>query len=98
MNKAEIISAVSDKLKANSDTAPTKKQIDLIMTALLEVVVEEVAQGEKVTFVGFGTFEKRIRQAREGRNPKTNEKMLIPEGKVPAFSAGKSFREAVSAE
>ncbi|HEY9661109.1 MAG TPA: HU family DNA-binding protein, partial [Allocoleopsis sp.] len=48
-------------------------------------------QGEKVTLVGFGTFEPRERQAREGRNPKTGESMTIPATKVPAFSAGKMW-------
>ncbi|MBW4455318.1 MAG: HU family DNA-binding protein [Nostoc indistinguendum CM1-VF10] len=68
----------------------------------LEVVTEAVANGDKVTLVGFGSFERRVacrrrhRSEREGRNPKTNEPMTIPATKVPAFSAGKQFKEKVA--
>jgi DNA-binding protein HU-beta len=55
-----------------------------------------VAAGDKVTLVGFGSFEARERQAREGRNPKTGEAMTIPATKVPAFSAGKLFKDKVA--
>jgi DNA-binding protein HU-beta len=58
--------------------------------------MEAVAWDDKVTLVGFGSFEARNRKAREGRNPKTNEKMSIPATKVPAFSAGKLFKEKVA--
>ena len=58
--------------------------------------MEAVAGDDKVTLVGFGSFEARNRKAREGRNPKTNEKMSIPATKVPAFSAGKLFKEKVA--
>ena len=49
-----------------------------------------------MTLVGFGSFESRERKAREGRNPKTGDKMEIPATKVPAFSAGKLFKEKVA--
>jgi DNA-binding protein HU-beta len=62
----------------------------------LETIIQAVSSGDKVTLVGFGSFEPRERKAREGRNPKTNEKMEIPATKVPAFSAGKLFRERVA--
>jgi DNA-binding protein HU-beta len=62
------------------------------------VIVDAVAEGNKVTLVGFGSFEPRARAAREGRNPKTREKMLIPATVVPVFSAGKQFKEAVKPE
>jgi DNA-binding protein HU-beta len=58
--------------------------------------MEAVSEGDKVTLVGFGSFEARARKEREGRNPKTNEKMIIPATKVPAFSAGKLFKDKVS--
>ncbi|WP_416209854.1 HU family DNA-binding protein [Nostoc sp. LEGE 12447] len=60
------------------------------------VVTETVANGEKVTLIGFGSLERRERSEREGRNPKTNEPMTIPATRVPAFSAGKQFREKVA--
>ncbi|WP_341531072.1 HU family DNA-binding protein [Nostoc sp. UHCC 0302] len=90
MNKGELVDAV--EAKANV----TKKQADEIISAFLEVVTEAVANGEKITLVGFGSFERRERAEREGRNPKTNEPMTIPATKVPAFSAGKLFKEKVA--
>ena len=89
MNKGELIDAVAVK------AGVTKKEADAVVSAALNVIVKTVANAEKVTLVGFGAFESRLRKEREGRNPKTNEKMVIPETKVPAFSAGKSFKDAV---
>jgi DNA-binding protein HU-beta len=60
--------------------------------------MEAVSTGDKVTLVGFGTFEPRERQAREGRNPATGKPIQIPATKVPAFSAGKLFKEKVATE
>ena len=90
MNKGELVDAVAAK------TNITKKQADEVISAFLSVVTEAVANGEKVTLVGFGSFERRDRSEREGRNPKTNEPMTIPATKVPAFSAGKLFKEKVA--
>ncbi|GBF79167.1 HU family DNA-binding protein [Aphanothece sacrum] len=90
MNKGELIDAVA--MKANV----TKKQADAVITATIETIMEAVSGEDKVTLVGFGSFESRDRKAREGRNPKTNEKMSIPATKVPAFSAGKLFKEKVA--
>ena len=58
--------------------------------------MEAVSEGDKVTLVGFGSFERRHRKEREGRNPKTGDKMVIPETEVPAFSAGKLFKDRVA--
>ncbi|MBW4566340.1 MAG: HU family DNA-binding protein [Mojavia pulchra JT2-VF2] len=89
MNKGELVDAVA--VKANI----TKKQALQVISAFLEVVTEAVANGEKVTLIGFGSFERRERSSREGRNPKTKETITIPATRVPAFSAGKQFREKV---
>lgn len=90
MNKGELVDAVAAK------TNITKKQADEVISAFLSVVTEAVANGDKVTLVGFGSFERRERSEREGRNPQTNEKITIPATKIPAFSAGKQFREKVA--
>jgi DNA-binding protein HU-beta len=90
MNKGELVDAVAAKANV------TKKQADEIISAFLEVVIEAVANGEKITLVGFGSFERRERSEREGRNPKTNEPMTIPATRVPGFSAGKQFKEKVA--
>lgn len=90
MNKGELVDAVADKANV------TKKQADAVLTAALDAIMESVSGGDKVTLVGFGSFERRERKAREGRNPKTGDKMEIPETMVPAFSAGKLFKEKVA--
>ena len=84
MNKGELVDAVADK------AGTTKKQADAVLTAALEAIMQAVTDGDKVTLVGFGSFERRDRAAREGRNPKTSEKMDIPATRVPGFSAGKA--------
>jgi len=89
MNKAELIEVAATK----ADT--TKKAANALLDALIESITQAVADGEKVTLVGFGSFEARERKARDGRNPKTGEQMKIPATVVPVFSAGKEFREAV---
>jgi len=66
------------------------------LSAALEAIMEAVSDGDKVTLVGFGSFESRERKAREGRNPKTGDKMEIPATRVPAFSAGKLFKDRVA--
>ena len=86
MNKGELIDEIADK------TDLTKKQTDAILTALTETITDTVSSGEKVTLVGFGSFEAKDRKAREGRNPRTGEKLEIPATKVPVFSAGKDFK------
>ncbi len=90
MNKGELVDSVAEKANV------TKKQADAVLTAAIEVIMESVADGKKVTLVGFGSFEPRERKEREGRNPKTGEAMLIPATTVPAFSAGKQFKEMVA--
>jgi DNA-binding protein HU-beta len=90
MNKGELVDQISEK------AGVTKKQADAVLTAILDVVMESVSTSDKVTLVGFGSFEARKRQAREGRNPKTGETMTIPETTVPVFSAGKLFKDMVA--
>jgi DNA-binding protein HU-beta len=92
MNKGELVDRIAQKATV------TKKQADAVLTAAIETIMEAVSEGDKVTLVGFGSFERRHRKEREGRNPKTGEKMSIPETMVPAFSAGKLFKEKVAPE
>ena len=90
MNKGELVDKVAEKASV------TKKEADAVLTAAIDGIMETVAEGKKVTLVGFGSFERRDRKEREGRNPKTGETMVIPATKVPAFSAGKQFKEKVA--
>ena len=90
MNKGELVDKVAET------TSVTKKEADAVITATVEAIMEAVADGDKVTLVGFGSFEPRDRKEREGRNPKSGETMIIPATRVPAFSAGKGFKDKVA--
>jgi DNA-binding protein HU-beta len=92
MNKSELVDAIASKADV------TKKDADEILSALIDTIIDSVSSGDKVTLVGFGTFEARQRQAREGRNPSTGKPIQIPATTVPAFSAGKAFKEKVAPE
>ena len=89
MNKEELVKAVAASAKmSQKDTAE-------ILSATIETIQKTVAKGKKVTLVGFGTFEARKRAARVGRNPQTGKEIKIAAKTVPAFSAGKKFKELV---
>lgn len=92
MTKAEIITAVAEK------TGLTKKDSDKAITAVLDVITEALTAGDKVSLVGFGTFEVKDRAARQGINPRTKEPMPIAASKLPSFKAGKALKDAVSGE
>ncbi|MFS8639465.1 MAG: HU family DNA-binding protein [Symbiobacteriaceae bacterium] len=89
MNKPELVNAIAEKTGLN------KKDSERAVNAFVESVSEALAKGEKVSLVGFGTFEVRTRQARTGRNPRTGQTLTIPASKVPAFKPGKQLREMV---
>ena len=90
MNKGELVDAIAEKANV------PKKEVDTVLSTTLDTIVEAVTIGDKVTLVGFGSFEKRERAQREGHNPKTGETMTIAATTVPAFSAGKAFKETVA--
>lgn len=89
MNKEELVQEIAKKAKV------TQKDASEILSALIETIQKTVAKGKKVTLVGFGTWEARKRAARTGRNPQTGKELKIPARTVPAFSAGKKFKESV---
>jgi len=90
MNKQELIGALENK------TGLDKKNSEKFINAFVEIVSDALADGDKVTLVGFGTFETRERSAREARNPQNGGVVHIPAKVVPAFKAGKGFKEAVN--
>jgi len=89
MNKAQLIEEVSDK------TGLTKKDVRTVVDAVMETIANSLEKGEKVTLVGFGTFQVMQRKARRGRNPQTGEEIQISAKKVPKFVPGKGLREKV---
>ncbi|MEG4634658.1 HU family DNA-binding protein [Microcoleus sp. AR_TQ3_B6] len=90
MNQGELIQEVANEANLS------KTQTQDAVRALLKTIMRVVADGDKITLVGFGSFESKRRAAREGRNPQTGETIQIPATRVPTFSAGKAFREAVN--
>jgi len=89
VNKVELVGAVADK------TGLTKRDAEKAITSLVETIEEALKKGDKVSLVGFGTFEVRNRKPRVGRNPQTGEEIKIPASRVPSFKAGKSLKESV---
>ena len=89
MNKAELVEEVADQ------TGLTKKVSREAVDAIISAVTDSLVREERVTLVGFGTFQVLERKARRGVNPQTREAINIPAKKVPKFVAGRSLREAV---
>lgn len=91
MTKAELV----DKIQAKADL-PTRTKAENALDAVIECVREALAQGDSVTFTGFGSFKVVERAARKGRNPHTGEEIDIPAGKVVKFTPGKVLKSAVN--
>ena len=90
MNKEELVQEIAKKAKV------TQKEAAEILNGFVETVQKSVSKGEKVTLVGFGTFEARKRAARTGRNPQTGKEIKIAAKTVPAFSAGKNSKSLLT--
>ena len=90
MNKVELVAAVAEKAELS------KKDAEKAVSAVLSAVVDALAAGDKVSLIGFGTFEVRERGERTGRNPRTKETIVIPASKQPAFKAGAALKNAVA--
>lgn len=90
MNKAELVASMAEK------SGLTKKDTEKAVNAFVETVNEALMKNDKVQLVGFGTFEVKQRKERKGRNPKTQEEMVIPASKAPVFKAGKALKDMVN--
>ena len=90
MNKAELINAAAEK------AGLSKKDTEAALGAIIDVITESLAAGDKVQLVGFGAFEVKARAERVGRNPKTKESITIAASKVPTFKPGKALKDAVA--
>ncbi len=91
MTKAELV----DEVAKNSDLS--KKDAEVIVQTVLDSIVDSLKHGEKVELRGFGSFRLRDRAPRQGRNPKTGEKVFVPAKKVPYFKPGKHLKELINA-
>ena len=90
MNKGELIETISAKTKMS------KKDSQAALDAICESISEALTKGDKVSLIGFGTFETRARAQRKGRNPQTGAEVIIPAKKAPAFKASKALKDAVN--
>lgn len=89
MQKTDFIRAVA------GESGVSNKETAAVVNAMLDVITAALARGEKVTLTGFGTFEVRERQAREGVNPQTRAKIQIAATKTPGFAASSTLKDAV---
>ncbi len=90
MNKSQLIDALSARYEGN------RKQAQHALESVLDTITREVAKGEKVAITGFGSFEKRVREARWVRNPQTGARIKAKKTAVPKFSAGADLKNVVS--
>ncbi len=90
MNKAELIEAIAQKAELS------KKDSEKALNAAIEAITAALTDGDKVSLVGFGTFETRQRAERIGRNPRTKAEIKIPATRVPGFKVGKALKDAVA--
>jgi DNA-binding protein HU-beta len=89
MKKADLVEKMAKEAKV------AKKAAGKALDALLDEIKKALKKGNKVSLVGFGTFSVSKRKARTGRNPQTGATIKIAARKVPKFSAGKAFKDAV---
>ena len=92
MNKHELVVAIAEKAEMSQASA------EKALKSIIKATVAEVAKKGKVQLIGFGTFEARERAARTGKNPQTGKPIKIAAATVPAFKAGKLFKDAVNAK
>lgn len=90
MNRAELVEALAERAEL------TKAQAARMLDAMLDVITATIAAGEQVALIGFGTFKRALRAAREGRNPATGATLKIAAAKLPKFAAGATLKAAVA--
>ena len=92
MTKSELIKTIAEKVDG-----VTQEKAKEVVGVVLDEITDALVSGDRVQFVGFGTFEVKERAAREGRNPQTGKTMKIAACKAPKFKAGKALKDAVNA-
>jgi DNA-binding protein HU-beta len=90
VNKSQLIDTLADRFEGN------RKQAAHALESVIDTITREVARGEKVAITGFGSFEKRVRDARWVRNPRTGERIKAKKTAIPKFSAGADLKAVVS--
>ncbi len=90
MNKTELVAAIAEK------AGLSKKDAEAALAAFVDTVETTLKKGDKISLVGFGSFEVKERAARTGINPQTKETIKIAASKAPVFKAGKAFKDAIA--
>ena len=90
MNKKDLVAKLAE------DAGTTKKDAEAVLNSFMDTVGEVLANGDKISLVGFGTFETSERSARKGRNPQNGKEIDIPAKTLPKFKAGKSLKDKVN--
>src|SRR4029453_12489838 len=91
MNKSDLVDNLTERLKSMS-----RKEVDLIVDTIFDKMTTALAGGNRIEIRGFGGFEVRTRQARQGRNPKTGDKVFVTTRRVPFFKVGKELKEKIN--
>ncbi len=90
MTKSDLIERVADRVPHIS-----KKDTELVVNTIFSSMTESLRRGDRIEIRGFGSFQVKVREAREGRNPKTGEEVKIPAKRTPFFKVGKELKEMV---
>jgi DNA-binding protein HU-beta len=90
LNKQELIDSITNA------TGQPKKAVSDVLNSTIDTIKTQVSKGERISLPGFGTFERRDRNARTARNPQTGDPITIPATQVPAFRAGSEFKNSVA--
>ncbi len=91
MTKSQLIETVATRLQSVS-----KKDIEVIVDTIFSCMTDSLTRDERIEIRGFGSFVSKERESREGRNPKTGEKVLVPRKRTPFFTVGKELKERVN--
>lgn len=96
MTKSELMLCVAEKyMAANNHTQLSEKDVEHSIKILVDTMIRSLSRGQRIEIRGFGSFDLNHRPSRVGRNPKTGEKVAVPEKYVPHFKPGKELRERV---
>lgn len=90
MTKSGLIEKVSEKTPHIS-----KKDTEVVVNTIFDAMTDALKRGERIEIRGFGSFQVKVREARDGRNPKTGEMVNIPAKRTPFFKVGKELKEMV---
>jgi DNA-binding protein HU-beta len=90
LNRKELVDAIQQH------TEVARADVERVLSSLIQQTQVAIKKGDRVSLVGFGTFERRDRRARTARNPRTGDVVKVKATKVPAFRPGQGFKDAVS--